>query len=1373
MTPFLPLHLQQQPYTEEVFDTRNIACVLISVVVEDVQDEPPIFIHAPPVTRVPATAVQGDKVASIEAKDGDRGTPRSIRYSILPSSSLYTKYFRMDPRTGIITMNETAAKLRENMMSLDPILMTVTADEVTNSPQSYPALSSSVEIAFVVLDAELLIPKFVHETYVGLKGNFALELEGDKGAFSVQPGVVSDAGDIQIKVKNSFLLDYEENTQISFKLIARQVTGRQHASNSADVTIRIIDVNDNPPQFSQPQYEVSIFENMTRGTSILRVYAEDDDDGEFGIIRYTSITGVNADKLSLDPKTGVIRCETDYHGFDRETAAEYILTVEAKDNDGKGSAANTATAKIIIRLKDINDSPPRFVDSIYKGVMNPDGKQLRDPVYVRAVDDDAERPNNEVVYSLEDTSYSRYFYINRNTGMLDVNQNFKSLATGGLNSAPKTKVISRGERAFEGEDDTVITLIVKATDLGSPPLTTTVPIKIYKQEFGERVIRFIYPKDPYNVDKRDLAKTLNSLTGGTTEILSVLPLNTGYLGKDVDHSKSDITALVKYNYNTVIDVTDILSRMNDTELQKLKSEKQQVDEKVVTLESKNSSFVIGVVFLVIIVLLLLLSICLCFFCEGCPLHRSSKAFGDDGPEGVSYVRVEDPQRYMRENDDVTGTPDWWQCMPDPLRRLFLCCGYIPPSKKGTRVAWSGDERERQRYGRVVQGPDAVGLEDRGGMVQALQRHQMPHQSLTLEDIDGKQGHMMGQMGHMGQMGQMGQMGHMGQMGQMGQMGPANQMGPAGANMAMGINQEPRRVFVLKDAMGIPRNGESLQEGNTYLLEDIDDQKNAGYHQVQQQQTEHSFQQPGNAERLRQHVSPRDAAILTENQRRARRADMGPEGSVFYNDGGRQGNQRYVDGQYGPHNQGYIQEYQGRGGRDYDRRNEGDNYQRNAERQGRNQGGRGRDDIDGGNDGYDSERMGKHRSRSHPPENQTDRSTDPLDRNTKSARSSSIPGTHGYQHTKTSILRYESNKQKIEEEREELLKKGIDPDDPCISHQGAESRKGSVRDKESRSISKLEQRRSQSQFSMPDRSTSVRRGSLPEVETQLEREAARRQLIRRNSGDIIDGDVKTYDQNATSRVNIDYDNEGERTEEIERRIQQRRSEASEALSEELHKSDGSQANVSPTKTEVKEPTTINIAPAAPEDQRDSTVEQQQSEAPVNVNNILGSGITKETIEKAIADALVNMAISNNASPNNLNISSKPASPPKTEVLTDSNINEDELKSDVENNINSIETDSKTIKDKTVVDSSNFSNENIVDQDIRTEELKIADDEIRLGVNKSSTIFEKNMRNDASVLNIPKGKRKPRNKMLEKKSIFTIAYDGMKTDQLRPESANGDP
>ena len=52
--------------------------------------------------------------------------------------------------------------------------------------------------------------------------------------------------------------------------------------------------------------------------------------------------------------------------------AEYVLTVEARDNNNQGSFINTATAKIIIRLRDVNDSPPKFVESIYKGVMAPD-----------------------------------------------------------------------------------------------------------------------------------------------------------------------------------------------------------------------------------------------------------------------------------------------------------------------------------------------------------------------------------------------------------------------------------------------------------------------------------------------------------------------------------------------------------------------------------------------------------------------------------------------------------------------------------------------------------------------------------------------------------------------------------------------------------------------------------------------------------------------------------------------------------------------------------------------------------------------------------------------------------------------------------------
>lgn len=52
----------QDAYAEPGQDSRNIAGLEVVVVVEDVQDEPPVFTLAPPVTRLPAGLLPGDKV---------------------------------------------------------------------------------------------------------------------------------------------------------------------------------------------------------------------------------------------------------------------------------------------------------------------------------------------------------------------------------------------------------------------------------------------------------------------------------------------------------------------------------------------------------------------------------------------------------------------------------------------------------------------------------------------------------------------------------------------------------------------------------------------------------------------------------------------------------------------------------------------------------------------------------------------------------------------------------------------------------------------------------------------------------------------------------------------------------------------------------------------------------------------------------------------------------------------------------------------------------------------------------------------------------------------------------------------------------------
>uniref|UniRef100_A0A1A9ZSG8 Cadherin domain-containing protein n=1 Tax=Glossina pallidipes TaxID=7398 RepID=A0A1A9ZSG8_GLOPL len=53
--------MQQDAYAEPGQDSRNIAGLEIVVIVQDVQDQPPVFTMAPPVTKLPAGILPGDK----------------------------------------------------------------------------------------------------------------------------------------------------------------------------------------------------------------------------------------------------------------------------------------------------------------------------------------------------------------------------------------------------------------------------------------------------------------------------------------------------------------------------------------------------------------------------------------------------------------------------------------------------------------------------------------------------------------------------------------------------------------------------------------------------------------------------------------------------------------------------------------------------------------------------------------------------------------------------------------------------------------------------------------------------------------------------------------------------------------------------------------------------------------------------------------------------------------------------------------------------------------------------------------------------------------------------------------------------------------
>lgn len=64
---FVHPFFSQDAYAEPGQDSRNIAGLEVVIIVQDVQDVPPIFTTAPPVTRLPAGLLPGDKVSDVLA----------------------------------------------------------------------------------------------------------------------------------------------------------------------------------------------------------------------------------------------------------------------------------------------------------------------------------------------------------------------------------------------------------------------------------------------------------------------------------------------------------------------------------------------------------------------------------------------------------------------------------------------------------------------------------------------------------------------------------------------------------------------------------------------------------------------------------------------------------------------------------------------------------------------------------------------------------------------------------------------------------------------------------------------------------------------------------------------------------------------------------------------------------------------------------------------------------------------------------------------------------------------------------------------------------------------------------------------------------
>lgn len=99
--------------------------------------------------------------------------------------------------------------------------------------------------------------------------------------------------------------------------------------------------------------------------------------------------------LNLNPISGVITVkQAGGDSFDRELITRHYLTVEARDDLGKG---NRNTAQLIINIEDVNDNAPMFLANKYEARLLENERQFENPLILEARDNDL---NGEIFHYL-------------------------------------------------------------------------------------------------------------------------------------------------------------------------------------------------------------------------------------------------------------------------------------------------------------------------------------------------------------------------------------------------------------------------------------------------------------------------------------------------------------------------------------------------------------------------------------------------------------------------------------------------------------------------------------------------------------------------------------------------------------------------------------------------------------------------------------------------------------------------------------------------------------------------------------------------------------------------------------------------------------
>lgn len=445
--------------------------------VSDVNDCPPHFKNNTIILHAYENSSLNTMIYTIHLYDEDLGNNSKSLVSLSQSDPVINEYFNLTKDGSIILLKNVSLSGKPRNFTFS-----ITAHNI--EPPQYNA---SANVIINVIDVNDHPPVFNQSTYTSytlystrvgkiVTSVFAYDLydldDNQVVSYDIVGGngtsyfVIDNNGDI--RVKNS--LQRHIKSWLYLAVVARD-GGYPAMKSYCLVKIYIEEKNVFPPLIRNTLYVKVIPENTPPHREVLKIHAQDYESKSD--LTYKIISG--SDRNWYISQNGALMFK---NPLDYEVKQSYKLLVAVFDRNFLNQKSSTAT--FYITVTDINDNKPVFNQSSYVKTISEDFHNSNVIITVYATDIDSP-VNNKISYRIQ-TGDSR-FLINSYSGEIT------------------------STKKFDYEIKSVYSLVVTATDNGSPPLSSDINVTLYIYGVNEFAPKFTATS--YNFS------TMESVTKGT------------------------------------------------------------------------------------------------------------------------------------------------------------------------------------------------------------------------------------------------------------------------------------------------------------------------------------------------------------------------------------------------------------------------------------------------------------------------------------------------------------------------------------------------------------------------------------------------------------------------------------------------------------------------------------------------------------------------------------------------------------------------------------------------------------------------------------------------------------------------------------------